>query len=90
MYHTWDLENSAIIKIVVLLLTGHVRSAKPASAQPNRMQKRYVQALYLSAGFGDSQTISDLKTDVTDNITKLMLSRSIYPFVRQTEEIRRI
>jgi hypothetical protein len=27
------------------------------SAQPNRMRKRYAQALYLSAGFGDLKTI---------------------------------
>ncbi len=30
----------------VLLLTGYVRSAKPASAQPNRMRRREVQAMY--------------------------------------------
>ena len=35
---------------MVLLLTGRVRSAKPAPAWPNRMQKRDVQALDLSPG----------------------------------------
>ena len=36
-----------------LLSIGHIRSAKPALAQPNRMRKRNVQVLHVSAGFSD-------------------------------------
>ena len=36
-----------------LVQAGRGRSGKPAMAQPNRIQKRTVQALYLSAGYSD-------------------------------------
>ena len=37
----------------VLVQTVRMRSAKLALAQPNRIQKRTVQAMYLSVGYSD-------------------------------------
>ena len=51
--------------------------AKPlaAAAKPNRMRKRYVQALYLSAGFSDFQKEGN---GVSNTFNPL--SKSLYSF----------
>ena len=49
IYPAWNEENSAAIgaRVCCWLIT------RKTGVQPDRMQQRYVQALYLSPGFGD-------------------------------------
>ena len=49
IYPAWNEENSAAIDTWACCWLSTCKTG----VQPDRMQKRYVQALYLSPGFGD-------------------------------------